>query len=118
MCACDGFLHLLHCGKTYGNGFSRSLFLVTGFFVAREHPSDIHLGAFGSQNHNGTEHWAKLGLKPIDTRNTIDNRNAGVFNTLLPLSSLTTSLRCNLHPRVCHLCCTSKLVLSGAKVRA
>ena len=82
------------------------------FFVAREHASDVHLGAFGSQNHNGTDNFVKFAVeadascKSSDTRNTIENHNAGVS----PSSSSTTSLHCNMQPRVCRLFCIPKLV--------
>ena len=105
------------CGKNHGDGFLHHLFLVTGFFVAREHASDIHLGACGSQNHNGTDHGVKVAVKTdvscqrSDTRNTIDNHNAKAS----PQSSLTTSLRRNSHPQVCHLCCTLKLLPDWGK---
>ena len=52
-----------------------------------------------------------LPAKSLDTCNTIDNHNAGVS----PSSSLTTSLRCNLQPRVCHLCWNAKLVPDWGK---
>ena len=91
------------CGKNHGDGFLRPLFLATDFFVAREHASHVHLGAFVSQNHSGTDHWVRLAVQAdascqdSDTCNTIDNHNAGVS----PSASLTTSWRCNLQPRVC-----------------
>ena len=85
--------------------------------MARERASDVHLVAFLSQNHDGTDHWIKLAVatdascQSSDTCHTIDNHNAGIS----PSSSLTTSLRCNLPPRVCHLCCNAKLVLDWGK---
>ena len=84
----------------------------------RKHASDVHLGAFASQNHNGTGYWGKLAVKAdasyqcSSTCNIIDNHNAGVS----PSHSLTTPLlRCNLQPRVCHLCCNAKLVPDRGK---
>ena len=95
---CDGFLHLLFFLRVHhDDGFFRPLFLATDFFVARKHASDVHQGAFVSQNHNGTDHWVRFAVQAdascqsLDTCNTIDNHNAGVS----PSSSLTTSLRCN-----------------------
>ena len=104
--------------KTHGDGFFRPSFLVTDFFVAREHASDVHLGTCGSQNHNGTDHCVKLAVETdascqtSDTRNSIDNHNSGVS----PLSSSTTSLHNNLQLRVCHLlCCMFKTVPDWGK---
>ena len=105
------------CGKTHGDGFFRPSFLVTDFFVAREHASDAHLGTCGSQNHKGTDHCVKLAVEAdascqtSDTRNTIDNHNAGVS----PLSSSTASWHNNLQPQICHLCCMFKTVPDWGK---
>ena len=118
--ACGGILHLLFffCGKTHNDGFFRPLFLATDFFLAREHASDVHLGAFVSQNPKWDRSLGQtLLFKPdascqsSDTCNTIDNHNTGVS----PSSSLTTSWRCNMQPRVCHLCCNAKLVPDWGK---
>ena len=117
MCVTDFYTCCSFCGKTHGDGFLRPLFLATDFFVAREHASHVHLGAFVSQNHSGTDHWVRLAVQAdascqtSDTCNTIDNHNAGVS----PLASLTTSWRCNLQPRVCHLCCNANLVPDWGK---
>ena len=49
----DGFLHLLFfLREAHSDGFLRPSFF-GDFFVAREHASDVHLNAFGSQNHMG-----------------------------------------------------------------
>ena len=64
MHACDGFLHgFFFCRKTHDDRFHCPLFLVTDCFVAVLHASQVHLGAVGSQNHNGTDHWVKLVVK-------------------------------------------------------
>ena len=51
-------LVVLSAGTPTVTDFS-ALVLVTDFFVARGHASDVHLGTFGSQNQNGTDHWVK-----------------------------------------------------------
>ena len=97
--ACDGFLHLLFfLRENPRDGFLRPLFLATGFFVAREHASDVRLAPLVSQNQNRTDHWVRLAVQAdascqsLDTCNTIDNHNGGVSSS----SSLTTSWRCRL----------------------
>ena len=57
------------------DGFFRPSFLVTDFSVAREHGSDVHLGVFGSQSHNGTDHWVKLAVKTAASCPSSDTRN-------------------------------------------
>ena len=54
---CDGFLHLFFLRETHDDGFFRSLFLVTDFFVAREHASDVLSARLWFKNpHNGTDY--------------------------------------------------------------
>ena len=59
----------------------------------------------------GQINLSNLLLKPmlpakVQIHATIGNHNAGAS----PSSSSTASLQCKLQPRVCHLCCISKLV--------
>ena len=73
--------------------------------MARKHASDVHLGAFGSQNHDGTDHRVKLAAKTdayyqsSDAGNTIDNHNAGYHP--LPHRQHHCTVTCHLESAIC-----------------
>ena len=55
MRATDFYTCCSFCWQTHDDRFLCTLFLVTDFFEAHDNASDVHLGAFSSQNHNGTD---------------------------------------------------------------
>ena len=58
--------------------------MVTDVVMAHKHAPGVSLGAFGSQNLNGTDHWVRVAVRTdascqsSDICNTKDNHNAGI----------------------------------------
>ena len=100
--------------------FSAPHFLVTDFFVAREHASDIHLGTCGSQNHNGTDHCVKLAVE-ADASCQVQIHATPLTTTILGYHPYLHrqhhyTVTCNLEFAICVACLN--LFLIGAKEMA
>ena len=73
--------------------------------MAHAHASDVHLGAFVSQNHNGTDHWIRLAVQ-ADVSSQVQTHATPLTVTMLlyhphPHWQHHGIMACNLESAIC-----------------